>query len=166
MIPQPPGIFPQAGYLPLAGPGRSVLTPATGTPRRASGPWRGVIDRFRQDLLGLFRRMEAGGVLPFDEVEHELRAALKRARQIELRVGCPRAARRLDVADERNERVHRAVAQREHAILNDFDPRLELLFLPVLARLASPVDVEHRAAHVMVADQRTISRPGAPGLIR
>ena len=64
----------------------------------------------------------------------------------------PAALRRFEIRDQIHQRIHRHIAQLVGALLNRLDPRLELFLRPLVAGLASAVDVEHRAAHVVVAD--------------
>ena len=83
------------------------------------------IDRFAEDAGGLLRGMEAHRVLGFDEVEEELRLALKvlRPRELPRRPG---GSGGLEF-DEFHERVHRQIAQGKGAVLNGLDARLELV---------------------------------------
>src|SRR5215218_6441442 len=67
------------------------------------------VDRLAEDAHRLLVGVEARGVLGLAEVEVELRAALEVARLLKLRIRFAGVARRLDVADELDERVHRDV---------------------------------------------------------
>src|SRR5581483_10685172 len=103
------------------------------------------VDRLAQHARGFLRRVEARRVLRLHEVEEELRLALEILRGRELAVGAPGRARRLEIADQRDERVHRAIAELERPLLDHAHARLQLVLGPLVARLAGAVDVEERA---------------------
>ena len=123
-----------------------------GPSRTAIWPWRDRFDRLAQDPGRLLWRMEAGGVLGFDEVQQELRLALQSPRLGEHRVGGAAVPGALDVADEAHDRVHRPVAKPERPPLNLLDAPAQLLLVPLVAGLARAIDVEQRAPHVVIAD--------------
>jgi hypothetical protein len=60
--------------------------------------------------------------------------------------------RGFDVVDQVHERVHRLVAQVVRAFLDGLHARLEFLLRPLVAGLACVVDIEQRAAHLVIAD--------------
>ncbi len=72
--------------------------------------------------------------------------------QRQLFVAAAGGHRRLEVHDQRDEGIHRLIAQQLGALLDRLDARLQLLLRPAVAGLAGVVDVQQRAAHVVVAD--------------
>ena len=96
--------------------------------------------------------MEARRVLGLDEVQIELRLALRcLCLGDRLRAGAA-LLRCLNVVDEVDDRVHGLISEREDALLDRLGARLELLLGPAVTCLARIADVEQRAAHVVVAD--------------
>src|ERR1051326_1336984 len=112
----------------------------------------GKIDGLAENPRRLLRRVEAGRVLRLHEIEIELCFALEVLRCRKILVAFSRALGSLQVLDQIHQRVHRHVAQRERALLDVLDARLELLFGPLVAGLTGAVDIEHRAPHAVVTD--------------
>ena len=96
--------------------------------------------------------MEAHRVLRLDKVEVKLRFALEVARLGELLIRLARGARRFEIVDEVYKRVHGKAAQFVGALLDGFHASLQLRLRPAVTALAGVVDVEQRAAHVVIAD--------------
>jgi hypothetical protein len=111
----------------------------------------GEIDGLAENPRCLLRRVEAGGVFRLDEIQVELRLALETLRGCEFFLGLARSFRRFEIPDQIHQGIHHHIAQFVSALLNRLDPRRELFFGPLVAGLASAIDVEHRAAHVVVA---------------
>src|SRR5204863_345360 len=89
----------------------------------------------------------------------ELRLALIVARLGDRRRRAVARDLRRDVPRELEHGVEREVPQLEGAVLNRLDARLELLLRPLVAGLAGAIDVEHGAAHMVVADPLDEPRP-------
>ncbi len=96
--------------------------------------------------------MESHRVFGLDEVEQELRAPLVPPGRFEVRIGRAGFLRPLDVGDQGDQRIHGDVADLEGAVLDRMDAHPQLLFRPAVTGLAGAVDVQQRAADVMVTD--------------
>jgi hypothetical protein len=107
------------------------------------------------------RRMESGGILGLYEIQIELGLPLEVPRGAQLGVALASRLARLQVVDQIHQRVHRDVTQREVALLNILDARLQFVLRPFVAGLARAVDFQQRAVDVMVADlQRPLALVG------
>ena len=96
--------------------------------------------------------MEARRVLGFDEIHVEAGLALIVERGGELRVARSCRPGGGDVVDELDERIERPVGECLVPFLDPLGPVQQLLLGNLVAGLAGVVDVEQRAANVVVAD--------------
>jgi len=76
--------------------------------------------------------VESCRVLGLDEVETELSLALELAGERELFVAAAGGHRRAEIPDQRDDRVHRLVAQQLRALLDRLDTRPQLLLRPAV----------------------------------
>ena len=161
-LPPPAAGFPRSGCgadVPKANGGAvfaPVLMPVAS--RRTIWPWR-VLSiesaRMRIASWGAWKPVEFSASM---KSSRNCAAPLQGAGGRELLVGGAGRLGRLDVVDERDERVHREVAHLEGAVLDRVDAVAQLVLGPLVAGLAGAVDVEQRAAHVVIADLLAPSR--------
>ncbi len=96
--------------------------------------------------------MKAKRILREDEIETPLRLTVQRAGLLKAGAGGFAILDRYDCANQIDNGVLRAIEQALGSILNGVGPLEEFFFRMAVAHLAGPVDVQERAANVMVAD--------------
>ena len=105
-------------------------------------------DRIRSASAG---GVEAHRVLRLHIVQEELRFTLEVARQVQIGFG-RFALCAFDVVDQFHQRVHCRIPLVRETRLDCLDTVFQLLLVKVMTSLACAVDVEHRTAHMMIAD--------------